>query len=190
MAMCMVRATAMNAAGRAVVKLMEKVYYPLIAIDEVSALLNKISVFGSLNNSQLQEVFKLLKTVKYGEGEFIYKRGDASSYIYIIKQGEVKMVIDNEDVFLELISFRQGDCFGETSVIGIQSHSSSALAVKPTELIVLEPGSLLSIFETDPEVFGILILNIARETARRLRQSNEALVQYMIMKNKKVGGIG
>ena len=46
------------------------------------------------------------------------------------------MMIDNDGVYLELISFKEGDCFGETSVIGIQSHSSSAKAVMPTELIV------------------------------------------------------
>ena len=163
---------------------MEKIYYPLLHSAEVTPLLNKISVFGGLNDKQLYEIFKLLKTVNYGEGEFIYKRGEASSHIYIIKQGEVKMMIDNEGIFLELISFKEGDCFGETSVVGIQSHSSSALAVRPTELIVLEPRILLNIFETDKELFGMLILNIARETARRLHQSNEALVQYMLIRNK------
>ena len=161
---------------------MEKTYYPLSHIEEVTPLLNKIPIFGGLSGKQLQEIFKLLKTVQYAEGEFIYKRGDASSHIYIIKQGEVKMMIDNEGVCLDLITFRQGDCFGETSVIGIQSHSSSALAVKPTELIVLEPKVLLNIFETNKDLFGMLILNIARETARRLHQSNEALVRYTLNK--------
>ena len=164
---------------------MKKTYSPLSHIEEVLPLLNKISVFGGLNKNQIYEICKLLKTVKYGEGEFIYKRGDAPSHIYIIKQGEVKMMIDNEDVLLELISFKQGDCFGETSVIGIQSHSSSALAVKPTELIVLKPKILSDLFEADKELFGMLVLNIARETARRLHQSNEALVQYMLIRNKR-----
>jgi len=158
---------------------MKKTYHPLTNPEEIIPLLNKISVFGSLRNNQLHVLLKLFKLVKYEENEFIYKRGEASSHIYIIKQGEVKMMIDNEGVFLELISFGQGDCFGETSVIGIQCHSSSAKAVKPTELIVIEPHDLLNIFETDKEVFGILILNIARETARRLHQSNEALVRYI-----------
>ena len=161
----------------------------LWSAEDIVPLLNKIPVFGGLNDKQFREIFKLLKSVKYGEGEFIYKRGDASSYIYIIKQGEVKMLIDNEGVSLELISFKEGDCFGETSVIGIQSHSSSALVVKPTELMVLEPKTLLNIFETDKHLFGMLILNIARETARRLHQSNEALVR-MLIRNKKTTGPG
>jgi len=163
---------------------MKKTYNPLTNPEEIIPLLNKISVFGSLQNDQIKGMLKLLKTVHYDEGEFIYNRGEPSSHIYIIKSGEVKMMIDNEGVYLELITFRQGDCFGETSVIGIQSHSSTARAIKPTELIVIEPHDLLNIFETDKELFGMLILNIARETARRLHQSNEALVHYMLLKDK------
>ncbi len=162
---------------------MTKIYSPLTNPQDIIPMIKKISIFGGLSSHQLEEIFRLLKTVSYDEGEFIYKRGDASSYIYIIKQGEVKMLIDNEAICLELISFKDGDCFGETSVIGIQSHSSSALAIKPTQLIILEPHCLLNIYETDKELFGMLILNIARETARRLHQSNEALVRYML-KNK------
>jgi CRP/FNR family cyclic AMP-dependent transcriptional regulator len=165
---------------------MAKIYHPLVHVEEVVSILNNISILGGLTPTQLQDTFKLLKTVKYEKGEFIYKRGDAPSHIYIIKQGEVKMILDEKDVWIELISFHRGDCFGETSVIGIQTHSSSALVVEPTELIVLEPSSLLKIFETDKETFGMLILNIARETARRLHQSNEALVQHTLerIKNK------
>jgi CRP/FNR family cyclic AMP-dependent transcriptional regulator len=162
---------------------MKKTYHPLTDPEAIIPLLHKISIFGSLHQKQLQGLLKLFKTVKYDEDEFIYNRGEASSHIYIIKQGEVKMMIDNEGVFSELITFRDGDCFGETSVIGIQSHSSSAKAIQSTELIVIEPHDLLNIFESDKEVFGILILNIARETARRLHQSNEALVR-MLLKEK------
>jgi CRP-like cAMP-binding protein len=89
-------------------------------------------------------------------------------------------------LFLEIISFKEGDCFGETSVIGILAHSSNALIVRPTELIVLEPCKLLNIFETDKELFGLLLLNIARETSRRLHQSNEVLIQHMLLKNQKI----
>jgi len=165
---------------------MDKIYNPVLDVEEIRPFLNKISLFGGLNDKQLEEILKLLKTVKYDKGEYIYKRGEALSFIYIIKQGEVKLKIEEKGVFLDLINFKKGECFGETSVIGIQSHFSNALAVKPTELIVLEPAKLLSIYESNKETFGMLVLNIARETARRLHQSNETLVQYMLIKDMKL----
>ena len=91
----------------------------------------------------------------------------------------MKIIIDQENVSLELASLRVGECFGETSVIGIQPHFSSAVADRTTELIVLERKVLLNIFESDKELFGLLILNIARETSRRLRKSEEELANYV-----------
>ncbi len=72
-----------------------------------------------------------------------------------------------------------GDCFGETAAIGIQPHSASALAVEDTELIVLSRAALLSIFDSDKELFGMLILNIAREACRRLHKSDEIFLHYV-----------
>ena len=161
---------------------MSKVYYPLLHIEEVIPILNKIAIFGGFNEKQLYEIFKLLKTVHYDEGETIYQHGEPPSHIYIIRQGEVKIIFDSDEGSLEIITFGVGDCFGETSVIGIQPHFTTALAVVPVELIVLERSVLLNIYETDKELFGMLILNIAREMARRLHKSDKALVDYTLKK--------
>jgi len=97
---------------------MDKICSPIQNIEEILPFLKKIIVFNGLSNLQLEKVSKLLKTVKYEAGEFIYKRGDALNNIYIIKQGEVRMMIEDKGLCLELISFKDGDCFGETSVMG------------------------------------------------------------------------
>jgi CRP-like cAMP-binding protein len=160
----------------------KKAYDPLTDVKSVMAILNKISIFGGLNEPQLSEVLKLLKKVNYKRDEFIYKQGEPADHIYIIAKGEVKIVVGNESESYELVAFSQGDCFGETSVIGIQPHCASALAIVDTELIVLERSSLLSIYENDKELFGLLILNIARETSRRLHRSDDILAHYLLKK--------
>ncbi|MBN1869200.1 MAG: cyclic nucleotide-binding domain-containing protein [Candidatus Omnitrophica bacterium] len=159
-----------------------KVYYPVVHTEEILAILSKIAVFGGLNDRQLHEIFSLLKMLSYAPGEYVFKQGEAPSCIYIVLTGEVKIIYDIEGVTLELASFGAGDCFGETSVIGIQSHSSSALAVATSELIVLEHKALLDIFQTDKELFGLLILNIARETSRRLHRLDEVVAKYVLSK--------
>ena len=64
-------------------------------------------------------------------------------------------------------------------MIGIQTHSVSTVAVEPTELMVLSRDDLMSIFESDKELFGILMMNIAREASRRLHQTDELLLHYL-----------
>jgi len=51
-----------------------------------------------------------------------------------------------------------------------------------TKLIVLSRQTLLSIFNLDKEIFGILILNIAREACRRLHDTDEILLHYVCKK--------
>jgi CRP/FNR family transcriptional regulator, cyclic AMP receptor protein len=155
-----------------------KAYLPLLDIENILPILNKISIFGGLTEQQLSALLGLLQKVSYKAGETIFKEGDQPSYIYIIKSGEVKIIVDAERENLELISLGTGHCFGETSVIGIQTHSATAVAVVDTELIVLSRRMLLTIFEKDKELFSILILNIAREACRRLHKADEILLQY------------
>jgi CRP-like cAMP-binding protein len=156
----------------------KKIYLPLLDIENVVPILNKIAIFGGLSQKQLYFLFRLLKKVSYCAQEYIFKEGEEPSHIYIVRSGRVKMVVGVEDTPLEIISFGVGQCFGETSVIAIEPHSASAIAVEDTELIVLSRQALLSIFDADKELFGMLILNIAREACRRLHRTDETLLHY------------
>jgi CRP/FNR family transcriptional regulator, cyclic AMP receptor protein len=155
-----------------------KEYAPLLEVEEVLPILNRISILAGLSAKQLYSLFRLLQKVRYRKGETIFEEGDEPSHIYIVKSGEVKLVIDRERTPLELAAFEAGRCFGEASVIGIQRHAASAIAMEDTELIVLSRSALLSIYKTDLELFSLLILNIAREVCRRLHASDEILLHY------------
>lgn len=157
----------------------DKALEPLRNVDDVLSILDQISIFGGLTEPQLHKVFRLLQRVQYAEQELIFHQGDQPSYIYIVLSGRVRLVFDVEDHPLSKGEFGPGACFGETSVIGIQSHSASTLAVEPTDLMVLSKQALMSLFEEDKGLFGILILNIAREASRRLHQTDELLLHYI-----------
>ncbi len=160
----------------------KKEYEPLHDIDNVIAILSKIAIFGGLSDKQIYSIFQLLNKVRYKDGEYIFEKGDEPSYIYIVKSGKVKLVEETEQGFLELFEFEVGDIFGETSAIGIVPHEGSTVAVGDAELMVLSREALLSIFDTDKELFGRLILNIAREACRRLSQTDETMLHYVLKK--------
>ena len=157
----------------------EKAYYPLIHLDEIKGILSKISFFGGLSERQLKAVYELLKGVRYKKDEIIFKQGDDPPYLYIIKSGEVRIVVDIDTEPLELADFREGACIGEMALIGIQPHSASAVAITDTELMVLSSDALHSIYTMDKELFSLLILNIAREACRRLHKADEVLLHYV-----------
>ncbi|MFH1614244.1 MAG: cyclic nucleotide-binding domain-containing protein [Planctomycetota bacterium] len=159
-----------------------KFYQPLLDIENVVAILNKISIFAGLSEKQLYSLFKMLEVVSYRAGEIIFEQGEPPSHIYIVRSGRVKLVGYEEGTAFELMVFDEGHCFGEASVIGIQPHEAAAIAMENTELIVLSSKTLLSLYKSDLELFSILILNIAREVCRRLYETDEILLHYFSKK--------
>lgn len=160
----------------------KKTYEPLVDIENVLAILNKISIFAGLSESQLYTLFKLLNKVTFKANETVFEQGDHPDHIYVVKTGKVKLVLWEDETPLELVVFDVGHCFGEASVIGIQPHKGTAIAIGETELIVLSRKALMSIYDSDKELFGILILNIAREVCRRLYAADDVLLHYLLKK--------
>ena len=151
----------------------------LIKIEEILPILNDISIFAGLTDTQLQKLCNLLKKTHYKAGEKVFEEGEEPSHIYIVQSGGVKLAVNCEDTPLELIVFEEGQCFGETSVIGIMPHEATTVCVEDTELIILSRGTLLSLYKSDLEMFSTLILNIAREACRRLHKTDEILLHYV-----------
>ncbi len=151
---------------------------PLLEIEDVLPILNEISLFGGLTEKQLAAVFRVLKKTHYNKGEFIFEEGDAPSDIYVVWQGSVELVLKVDGDYLAQTVFPVGHCFGETAVIGIERHSAGAVAKEDTELIVLPREGLFGLWESDKELFGMLILNIAREACRRLHSVDKTLLHY------------
>ena len=154
-------------------------------IEDVLPILNEIAIFGGLSEAQLHMVFKLLEESHYDKGEFIFETGDPPSHIYIVRKGQAELLLDMGGTYLAKNVFTVGECFGEVAAIGIEPHTASVMATEPTDLIVLPKTALFSIWNTDKELFGQLVLNIAREACRRLSKTNEVLLHYFTEKNGK-----
>ena len=151
---------------------------PLLEIEDVLPILNRIAVFGGLSDTQLYEVFRVLEKAHFHRGEFIFEKGDAPSHIYIVWKGRVELLLEVKGSYFAEMAFSVGDSFGETSVIGILPHTAGAMAVEDTQLIVLSKEALFSFRKSDPSLFTMLVLNIAREACRRLNRADETLLHY------------
>ena len=158
---------------------------PLLEVEKVLPVLNKISLFGALDDKQLYEVFRVLEVERYKKGEFIFQQGDAPSHIRVIFSGRVHIVEEVDETPMELFEFRTGECFGETSVMAIHPHTASALAMEDTDLLVLPREKLFGFYRSDPGLFGMLMMNIAREACRRLIRAEDVMLHYALEKTAK-----
>jgi CRP-like cAMP-binding protein len=164
---------------------LEKYRSPLLDVEKVLPILNKISLLGGLDDAQLYAVFRILETEHYRKGEFIFRQADEPDHIRIVQSGRVRIVEEVNGTPMELAEFGPGQCFGETSVIAIQLHTASALALEDCDLLLIPREKLFQFHKTDPKLFGIMILNIAREACRRLKKTENTMLHYAL--NEKPG---
>mgnify|MGYP000695856542 CR=1 FL=1 len=158
---------------------------PLLNPDKVRAILSDISLLGGLEDSQLETVLTELHTLRYKKDEIIFEQNSQPTYIYIVLTGRVKTFSNYQATTLELLVLERGQCFGETALIGIQPHSVTAVALDDCELLVLSPEALTTLFEKDKALYSMLVLNIARETSRNLRDSREHFIEYAMTHQQK-----
>lgn len=158
---------------------MSKEFLPLLDIENIIPILNKISIFGGLDEKQLYFIFRLLKQVNYKKGEYIFEKGDLPTHIYIIQKGRVRFIEEIDMTPYQIFEFGEGNCIGEASVLGSHPHTVSAVACEDSVLIVLSKETFFQIYEEDKVIFSILILNITREICRRLKKIDDTLLHYI-----------
>lgn len=128
----------------------------------------KISVLGGLNDKQIAKLYPFFSKHSLTAGEVIFGQGQLPTNVYIVLHGKVEMEIKCEDGSVKKVFYKEGDCFGETAVIGIQPQIGRAQARTQVELLVLSRSNLLDIVNQDTELFAMLMMNLAREVSRRL----------------------
>ncbi|MDZ8117940.1 cyclic nucleotide-binding domain-containing protein [Pontiella agarivorans] len=165
----------------------EKYRLPLLDVETVLPILNHISLFGALDDTQLYTVFRMLETEHHEKGDFVFRQGDAPDHIRIVRSGRIRLVEKVGDTPMELVEFGPGDCFGETSVLAIHPHTADALVVEEADLLVIPRDKLFGLYHTDPGLFGMLMMNIAREACRRLNRTEEVMLHYALEGKGKKG---
>ena len=153
---------------------------PLLDIESILPILNKIAIFGGLDETQLHTICHILEIEHYAKGDVIFQQGDSPSHIRIIRSGRVRIIEDMYGESMELYELNTGDCFGETSIISIHPHTASTIAMEDTELLVIPREKMFKLYDTDPKLFGWLVLNIAREACRRLNTTEDTMLHYAL----------
>jgi CRP-like cAMP-binding protein len=146
--------------------------------ESVKPVLKEVKILSGFSDAEIEKISANCMVTEYHAGDIIMEENTPASEIFIVLKGRVSIYQGPKNDSVELIEFGPGGCIGEVSVIGILNHSASAIVTEDVLLLVLSRNSLMEIFNSDKELFSMLILNIARELARRLFHTNEILMQY------------
>ena len=159
---------------------------PLVNPESVISILSQISIFGGTTEAQQSEIFRRLEVSTCKKGEFVFEKGDEPSHIYIIKSGLIELFIPDKAHIIEKKRLGVGESFGQVAVMSIHQHTISALALDDSSLIVLSRRALYGLHHEDLPLFALLMMNIARELARRLQFMDELLLRSVHIQGQTV----
>ena len=151
-------------------------FSPLKNTREVLPILSRIAIFGGATELQQDNLFRRLEIGMIKKGEQIFSKGEEASHIYIVKSGQIELLIPSADVTIHKTKLGVGECFGQVALMSLQPHAVSAVASADSEIIVLSRRAMHQLRHDDIELFALLIMNIARELARRLKFTDEMLL--------------
>ena len=110
----------------------------------------------------------------HAAGDVIVREGQPGDRMFCVHSGRVQVVKQAEgEPAVQLAEFGPGDYFGEMSLVESVVRSASVVAKEPTRVFTLKAMDFYKLYRTQPDQYGIVLLNIARDLARRLRQLDD-----------------
>jgi CRP/FNR family cyclic AMP-dependent transcriptional regulator len=137
--------------------------------------LESVPMFRDLSQEQLDALAAGLRTRRYRRGETIFSQGDPGDALHIILAGRVKIASPSDTgVEAILATLRPGEFFGSLALLDGAPRSASAVAVEPTETLILPRDRFRALLDVSPAIRDHVFAELAGEL-RRLTNHVEEL---------------
>jgi CRP-like cAMP-binding protein len=141
-------------------------------------VLQKVPLFSQLAQPELQRVVDVARERAYPKNSVILFEDDPGDALYVVAQGQVKVVLIGEDgreVILSVLG--AGEFFGEMALIDDEPRSAHVIAMEDSALLVLRREDFQGILRQSPGI----ALALLRELSRRLRRVDEKVGSLVLL---------
>ena len=137
--------------------------------------LSRTPILAGLNPSALTLLGNEGIIREFARAEVIVSEGDSGHSFFILIEGDVD-VIKNFHLphAVTLAQLHAGTFFGEMCVVDPVPRAATVRSSTKVIAIEIKAATLHHLFQKMPDQYAIVILNLARDLARRLRSIDEA----------------
>ena len=151
---------------------------------EVSAIA-RVSVFSKLNQPDVEELTKIVKTKTYAPDKAVFFQGDPSDSLYVLVKGSVKVANasdDGREKILDILG--PGEIFGEFAMLDGHPRSATVTTCEPTELAVMSRSDFRDFVSTRPEILWKVLESLCervRKTSSDMLELSSREVPYRLL---------
>jgi CRP/FNR family transcriptional regulator, cyclic AMP receptor protein len=148
---------------------------PMDGVEQAVEALERVSLFAGLDRATLERLAAGLRTRRFRRGEVLFHQGDPGDALFIVSSGAVKIMLPSEEGDEAILTtLRPGSFFGELALLDGAPRSATAVALEPTETLVLPRDRFRLLIDTEPASRDALLAALAGEL-RRLTDHVEEL---------------
>jgi len=115
--------------------------------------------------------------INFKKGQVIFAEGEASSYLYIVVSGEVRIFKEQSGKLMPITVVGPRDFIGELSMFNEESRSATAIAAKDSTLMLIKKTDIRKVLRSCPEWVSDIMITISD----RLRSTVEVLREHRIV---------
>ncbi len=147
-----------------------------------NAVFRKQKLFNELSDAELAVIEQKIVTEDFRAGQSIFKEGESTGGIYLIRSGKVEISKTTADGWKQpLAILSENHIFGELSIIeNRQTHGADATAIEPTQVYRIKTEDFKALEKSDPNMMYKIIKTIARITSNNVHAMNERMMKQLI----------
>ena len=155
----------------------------------VTEILRHCRLFESLDNEQISHVAKLVEEHHFRKGDYICREGAWGDSMYIIGDGELKIVkkLSTENLW-DITSLRHGDFFGEVSLIDGSPRTASAVALTNSTVLEMYGREFKVLISAGDSLANKMLESLLHVLINRIRATDELVTNIMSEKLKGESG--
>jgi Cyclic nucleotide-binding domain len=114
-------------------------------------------LFEEFTQDELVEVIHGLQLVSFTAGDIIITEGEPGSSLFVLTMGSAKAFVRNQTgKHIMVRELREGDFFGEISILSGKPRTATVTAGSDCDLLELDRATLDAIAQTKPRVWDVL----------------------------------
>ncbi|MFH1824754.1 MAG: cyclic nucleotide-binding domain-containing protein [Candidatus Firestonebacteria bacterium] len=144
---------------------------------EVAKILEKIPIFGGLNELELKKIELITHERSYLSNEVVFHEKEPGAGMYIIKNGSIRLTKKRDLKEVEVAVLKEKEFFGELALLDEDPRSATATAIVKTEVLGFYRPDFLTLLQREPKLGSKVLLKLAQILAARLRHTTETSVK-------------
>ena len=137
----------------------------------------RMPIFEDLSKKELALVTPLCEKKHFSKGETLFEEDRQATQLFVLQTGRVVIMMNGARGQRALVySVLPGQAFSWSALVPPRRYTASAIAVDPSEAIVINGRKLATLFKKDTALGYKIMCRVAQLVSKRLRHTRLQLL--------------